>query len=160
MAFYSNVFIACTEQAYKKFESAYTAHKFAPTEIWRNSNNDYLLGWAWVKWYNEFDEVKSIHSVIDELKDNDCEENAFKFIMINEDNAFEIESNEFGDDMFEDTMPSTTLEFGTFENKNIDEVVDNIAKEYVIGNSPEVLVKTLKSAIKTAYEQGRKDGTQ
>lgn len=92
MAFYSNVFIACTEQAHKKFEAAYKAHNFNPTEIWRNPTGDYLLGWAWVKWYEEFDEVKAIQAVIDELQESDREEDGFKFIIINEDNTFEVVS--------------------------------------------------------------------
>lgn len=118
MAFYSNVFIACTEQAYKKFEAAYKAHNFEPTEIWRNSHGDYLIGWAWVKWYEEFDEIKAIQAVIDELQDSDRKEDAFKFIIINEDNTFEVVSNDSGADMFENTNPTVTLEMGTFEDKS------------------------------------------
>lgn len=120
MAFYSNIFIACTEQSYKKFEAAYKAHNFKPTEIWINPDGDYLIGWAWVKWYDEFDEVKAIHAVIDKLQGSDREEDGFKFIIINEDNTFEIISNDCGADMFEDTNPTVTLEFGTFENKSAD----------------------------------------
>lgn len=118
MAFYSNVFIACTKQAQKKFEAAYKAHNFTPTEIWRNPDGDYLIGWAWVKWYEEFDEVKAIHAVIDELQDSDREEDSFKFIIINENNTFETNSNDCGADIFEGINPTVTLEMGSFESKD------------------------------------------
>lgn len=170
MGFYSNVFIACTEQAYKQFENAFSSHDFAPTEIWRNSHGDYLLGWAWVKWYDEFAEMKSIQRVMQELNDNDTEFTAYKFIKIDEDNSVTTEANEYGYDIFEDTYGTAEICLGSFEGDE-SQILDGIAKEYVPAvkqrggldsrNNDEndfldISVWTLKAALKAAYEAGKK----
>lgn len=173
MGFYSNVFIACTEQAYKQFENAFLSHDFAPTEIWRNSHGDYLLGWAWVKWYDEFAEMKSIQRVMQELNDNDTESTAYKFIKIDEDNSVTTEANEYGYDIFEDTYGTAEICMGTFEFESEEQILNKIAREHILAinergnlkpkNNDEedfldISVWSLKAALKAAYEAGRKDG--
>lgn len=171
MGFYSNVYIACTEQAYKQFEYAYSSHDFAPTEIWRNSHGDYLLGWAWVKWYDNFAEMQSIHKVMQQLNEDDTEDNAYKFIKIDEDNSVTTEANDYGYDVFEDTYGTAEICLGTFECDDEEQLLNSIAEEYIpVVKQREGLVTkgsdgkdfldisvwSLKAALKAAYEAGKK----
>ena len=115
MSFYSDVYIACEEEAYEKFKQVYTQHDFMPTSIRINQNTEYLLHWSWVKWYDDFPEVQAITKEMKNLNDNEEDGVAYKFIKLNEDNTIETEANEQGWNIFENTCGTVTIDLGTFE---------------------------------------------
>ena len=60
----------------------------------KKSNNAIVISWDWIKWYDEFPEVRAIKDFMYYLSDND---RPYRFIRIGEENDdTEIETN-YGD---------------------------------------------------------------
>lgn len=165
MGFCSNVYIACTEEAFKEFETAYSHHNFTPTSILRNIHGDYLLKWEWVKWYDRFEEVQAIEKVMRELDDNNKENASYKFIKIDEDDTITTEANDYGYDIFEDTYGSSEICLGSFAaNESGDELLNSIARKYIPGFAErrgldfiDISACSIKLALREAYEAGKKE---
>ena len=74
MGYRSVVGIKCEEKAFEKFKSAYEEQSFTPDKIYHNNENDeFILVWDWVKWYDDFEEVQAIENVMDELDEYDID---------------------------------------------------------------------------------------
>ena len=74
MGYYSDVAIECGQKAYKMIKEAAEANRFSPTETFKNDDtNTIIMHWKWVKWYEEFTDVKAINNVLNKLDDLDGE---------------------------------------------------------------------------------------
>lgn len=81
MGYRSDVLIKCEKNAFDKIKKAYKSVDFPPEVIRRGGY--YYLKWSHVKWYPEFDFVKAIENVLDDLDEEKDE--AYSFIRIGED---------------------------------------------------------------------------
>lgn len=169
MGYRSEVYLCCAGKAFEKFETAYKSvyegKGFLPTEILKDGENR-LLHWSWVKWYSEFEGVKAVTNVINELDDLNSEEYAYKLIEIGEEGEADIYENEYGADMFENIVPISTIYMGNFHNKSKLTDINAVSKKFFGRDTLEsrgsdsldfleTSVWTLQSALEKAYELGR-----
>lgn len=93
MGYRSEVAIRCQKNAYEKFAKAYKGCE--PDKVYSNGDDDYLLYWSWIKWYDEYPEIQAINNVMSELDqmfDGNSEDVydshwGYKFLRIGEDDT-------------------------------------------------------------------------
>jgi hypothetical protein len=107
MGYRSDVKILCEPKAYQmikdsmdEYNKTQDLYKFKPHEI-QQKDNFTLLSWYDVKWYYDYEDVQSVESVLDKLRDeySDTEGYGFKKIEVGEDgetvemaNNYELDS--------------------------------------------------------------------
>lgn len=96
MGYRSEVAIKCEEKAYERLMETCKELEFHPDKIYKD-DDQYILYWEWIKWYDWFDEPKVIADVLSELDDL-CDEPGYgyKFIRIGEETGDEeFETNNY-----------------------------------------------------------------
>ena len=100
MGYRSEVAIKCQKNAYEKFAKVYKGCE--PDKVLSNGDDDYLLYWSWIKWYDDYPEIQAINDVMTELDEMFGGDNeniydnhwGYKFLRIGEDdNDVEDQSN-------------------------------------------------------------------
>lgn len=66
MGYESKVAIGCSKKIVKKYKNIFEKYDFYPDEIYANDNDAVFL-WNWTKWYDDFDNVKAVMSLTEEL---------------------------------------------------------------------------------------------
>ena len=95
MGYRSEVAIRCHDKAFEMFEKAWG--ELIPDKVFHNEN-DHLIYWDWVKWYEDYPEVSAIENVMSKLNELDIDEAienkmGYKFIRLGEDND-DVETKE------------------------------------------------------------------
>ena len=98
MGYRSEVAIKCEENAFEMFKEVCRKVNYLPDKIYKEGN-EYILYWDWTKWYEDFDWIQAIISVMDRLdKLNDSKSDkdtgyGYKFLRLGEDDT-DIETRE------------------------------------------------------------------
>lgn len=95
MGYRSEVAIRCQDNAYKMFEKAWG--EFTPDKIF-HQEDDHLIYWDWVKWYEDYPDVSAIENIMSELNklsnDEAIEKKmGYRFMRLGEDDT-DIETKE------------------------------------------------------------------
>ena len=95
MGYRSEVAIRCQDKAYEMFEKAWG--ECTPDKIFHRED-DHLIYWDWVKWYEDYPDVSAIENVMSELNEMGTDEviekkMGYKFMRLGEDPA-DIETKE------------------------------------------------------------------
>lgn len=105
MGFYSDVTILAQPKAYETIMASINEYnktsdyKFKPSSIKKGKTKDlgdfFVLNWNWLKWYPEYEDVKSVESVLKLLRSEHDEEAGYgyKQAIVNEDNSTEENTN-------------------------------------------------------------------
>lgn len=124
MGFYSDVTILAQPKAYKmimdsiKEYNKASRYEFKPTSIRRGNLKSlgefFVLNWNWLKWYPEYDDVKSVESVLELLRSEHDEEMGYgyKQEIVNEDNSTEENTNMQDLDSYLYTVCNVELDIG------------------------------------------------
>lgn len=91
MGYRSEVAIKCEEKAYEKLMETFRNVNLMPDDIFKDEE-DYILRWDWIKWYQDYDYIRAVENVLD------CLDNlysygegipgyAYKLIRIGEDDT-------------------------------------------------------------------------
>ena len=124
MGYRSEVAIRCQKNAFEMLKKAYGT--FNPDKLLNKGDNDYLLYWDWVKWYDEYSHVAAITDVMGELDvmfGGDNEEivehyYGYKFMRLGaDDDDVEVRSN--CNDI--ELCMIRKIDLSDFENKEDDE---------------------------------------
>ena len=92
MGYRSEVAIKCEEKAFEMFKEVCRKVNYLPDKIYKEGN-EYILYWDWTKWYEDFDWIQAIISVMDRLdKLNDSKSDkdtgyGYKFLRLGEDDT-------------------------------------------------------------------------
>lgn len=133
MGYRSDVYLKTTKAGYLKMRDlirrkSQAAYEFFITPdkmtIEKPGNSEYInMKWEYLKWYNEYEEVKIINTAINEVK----EEEPLHFIRIGEDMT-DIEEI-YGDETWDDEHfdPLSLDRYVTIYGKSIkdDDIIDN-----------------------------------
>ena len=89
MGYRSEVAIRCQDKAYEMFEKAWG--EFTPDKIF-HQEDDHLIYWDWVKWYEDYPDISAIEKVmskLDEVDNDEAIENktGYRFMRLGEDDA-------------------------------------------------------------------------
>lgn len=106
MGYRSTVEIMLEPKAYKKVMDSIAEYNnkqtvglpFKPDCDQINKEGVHIITFNYVKWYGDFEDVKSVEHILSELNDLDDDElegNRFKQILIGEDNATDEYSNDW-----------------------------------------------------------------
>ena len=97
MGYRSDVGIKCRAKAFEKFKEVYEKVGLYPTQIFEKTEDgqdEKILVWEWVKWYDSYPEIQAIEEVMDELNDDEFFKDipneemsdwGYKFIRLGED---------------------------------------------------------------------------
>lgn len=102
MSIKSDVGIQCEEKAFELFKEAWEKVDFLPGRIYLNRDSGvkvYTAIWEYVKWENEYSDIKAIEDVIEQLTSDDftsTEGYAFSLVEITENNDIYTRSNDRG----------------------------------------------------------------
>lgn len=61
------VAIKCEEKAYDKLKAAMDAGGMMPERTVKDRNGDFYIDLGWLKWYEEFSDVRAVTKAMDEL---------------------------------------------------------------------------------------------
>lgn len=92
MGYRCDVIIFCQERLYKEIINKCKENDFEPNRVMRGKDGDiynYRLDWNWVKWYNDYPEIRAINRVLS-LADEEEVMYDYKQLIIGEDNDTEI----------------------------------------------------------------------
>ena len=98
MGYISEVAIKCEEKAFEMFKKVCKEVNYLPDKIYKDGN-EYILYWGGIKWYEGYEDIQAIISVmnkLDELQDpNNYNETGYgySFMRLGEDND-DIETRE------------------------------------------------------------------
>ena len=100
MGYRSEVAIKCESKAYDRFAKVFTQKEMwiKPDKILHDiENDDYVIYWDWIKWYEDFEGVSAIQNVMSELDeehDGDADDQlGYRFMRLGEDDS-DIETQE------------------------------------------------------------------
>ena len=108
MGYRSDVKILCEPKAYQmikdsmeEYNKTQDSYKFEPHEL-EQKGKFTLLSWYSVKWYFNYEDVQSVESVLDKLKEeySDTEGYGFKKIEVGEDGETMERSNNYDLDSY------------------------------------------------------------
>lgn len=91
MGYRSDVAIKCRPWAFNLIVKSIKKHSsnFRPDNVYfSEKENLYTIRWEWVKWYDEYEEVRAITDVLTDIIANDVYESKeydYKFVRIGED---------------------------------------------------------------------------
>lgn len=99
MGYRSEVAIKCEKKAFEMFRETYNKVDFPPDKVYKDGKH-FILYWDWVKWYDTYEDVGAVESVMDELNElqdlNNGEETGYgyRFMRLGEeDNDIETREN-------------------------------------------------------------------
>ena len=116
MAYRSDVKILMGEKAYEllknnclKSDKDYVREMVEkPSWFEKNDDNSVLIGWSYVKWYSNYEDVKAVELTLRELDgiieedESKLDDYFYKKIEIGEDNRTEESTNDYGDEFVSD----------------------------------------------------------
>lgn len=122
MGYRSDVTIVLEENAFKaikesikkyNLESSDKYYSFKPHLVNIIDEKIYVIKWYYVKWYDDFKDVRSVEDVLNDLKENHVEEDGygFKKIIIGEDNNITEDSNNYNLDNYLQVICDTVLNY-------------------------------------------------
>ena len=82
MGYESKVAIGCSRKVVKKYKNIFEEQNIYPDEIYANDNCAAFF-WNWTKWYDDFDDVKAVMNLTEELMEDD--ENCISYLRIGEE---------------------------------------------------------------------------
>lgn len=98
MGYRSEVAIKCEEKAFEMFRETYKRVELMPDKVYKDGDY-FILYWDWIKWYDSYEDVGAIESVmdeLDELQDPNREEKTgygYRFMRLGEEDT-DIETRE------------------------------------------------------------------
>lgn len=82
MGYRSKVYIYCDKKCYEELKETIKT-ELCPDKLYKNDNN-YLIEYEWVKWYEDYPEIETIMAILEELQDDE-EKGKFGYLRLGED---------------------------------------------------------------------------
>ena len=92
MGYRSEVAIKCEEKAFEMLKETYKRVDLPPDKLYKDGEH-FILYWDWIKWYDSYEDVGAIESVMDELDELQDPNNhddtgyGYRFMRLGEDDT-------------------------------------------------------------------------